>query len=125
MAPSGHIPGKLNALKIAKISRPGHYGDGAGLYLQIAKAGTKSWSLRFKSGPVRREMGLGKYPTVSLQEARLKAFECQRLRAQGFDPIVERQKQRAAARLESARSITFKCPSSEHLAQHLGWISGA
>jgi integrase len=108
MAVSGNLPGKLSALKIAKTTKPGHYGDGAGLYLQVAWAGTKSWCLRYKVGPLRREMGLGKYPTVSLQEARVKAFECQRIRAQGLDPILERNKQRQAVRLEAARSITFR-----------------
>ena len=41
------IIGKLTALKVAREKRPGMYGDGGGLYLQVAKAGTKSWIFRF------------------------------------------------------------------------------
>src|SRR5438874_4294469 len=60
-------------------------------------------------------MGLAKYPIVSLHEARLKAFECQRIRSQGMDPILERDKQREAARLEVARSTTFKEAAARYI----------
>jgi hypothetical protein len=39
--------GKLSALKVARENRPGLYGDGGGLYLQVTKQDTKSWIFRF------------------------------------------------------------------------------
>jgi hypothetical protein len=39
--------GKLSALKVAREKRPGDYGDGGGLYLQVTKQGSKSWIFRF------------------------------------------------------------------------------
>jgi hypothetical protein len=33
---------KLTALKVARLSKPGRYADGKGLYLQITKALVKS-----------------------------------------------------------------------------------
>jgi hypothetical protein len=39
--------GKLNALKVAREKRPGLYGDGGGLYLQVGERGTKSWVFRY------------------------------------------------------------------------------
>jgi len=40
-----HQIGKLNAVAVSKKKKPGLYGDGAGLSLQIAKADTKSRSM--------------------------------------------------------------------------------
>ena len=39
--------GKLAAFKVAYLSKPGRYCDGAGLYLQISPKGTKSWIFRY------------------------------------------------------------------------------
>ena len=39
--------GKLSALQVTKLVKPGLYGDGGGLTLQITKAGVKSWLFRF------------------------------------------------------------------------------
>jgi Arm domain-containing DNA-binding protein len=41
------VTGKLKALNVAREKRPGTYGDGGGLYLQVAKGGSKSWIFRF------------------------------------------------------------------------------
>jgi hypothetical protein len=41
------VTGKLTALKVAREKRPGLYGDGGGLYLQITERGSKSWIFRF------------------------------------------------------------------------------
>jgi hypothetical protein len=35
------IVGKLSAVKVARAKRPGLFGDGGGLYLQIADGGSK------------------------------------------------------------------------------------
>ena len=108
MSSKGHFPGKLNARKVETLASPGHYGDGGGLYLQISDSGTKSWSFRYRGPHTRHEMGLGKYPTVSLLEARLKASEFQKQRIAGLDPLSERMKALHMARLEAARLITFQ-----------------
>jgi hypothetical protein len=41
------VTGKLTALKVAREKRPGLYGDGGGLYLQVTARGSKSWIFRF------------------------------------------------------------------------------
>lgn len=63
------MPGKLKSAEIATLRDPGKYSDGEGLYLRVTKTGTKSWIHRFKG----RDLGLGKWPDVSLDEARSKA----------------------------------------------------
>ena len=68
----------MNVGKIKGLSNPGRYSDGDGLYLNIAKGGSKSWILRAVIEGKRRDIGLGGYPKVSLAEARQRAFEKRR-----------------------------------------------
>jgi integrase len=94
------------------------YADGDGLYLQISAGGATSWTYRYMLHGSRREMGLGAYPTVTLSAARLKAADARLLRGDGVDPIDARGNARAKARLEAARSITFKKAAEEYMAAH-------
>ncbi|MEK9673082.1 MAG: Arm DNA-binding domain-containing protein, partial [Rhodospirillaceae bacterium] len=80
---------KLNPRKVATAS-PGKYEDGGGLRLVVSKTGAKKWIFRFTINGKRREMGLGSYPVVDLEDARAKATECRRLVKDGTDPIGHR-----------------------------------
>jgi hypothetical protein len=51
---------QLTATKVQKISAPGMYPDGAGLYLQVTAEDAKSWILRYSLRGKAREMGLGR-----------------------------------------------------------------
>jgi len=94
---------KLTATAVEKRKAPGRMSDGAGLYLNIAKAGSKSWVFRYtpKGGKVR-EMGLGGYPATSLARAREKAQECREVIAAGSDPQSEAKKQQGTTFGEAA-----------------------
>jgi integrase len=129
--------GKLSALKVAREKRPGIYGDGGGLYLQVTKQGSKSWIFRFwvaerdpKTGAVvrdpttnkvrgrGREMGLGSCITVSLTEARDRALECRKLRERDIDPIDAREAAKRQSALERAKSLKFKEAAATYMAAH-------
>lgn len=71
---------------------PGRYSDGGNLYLNVSIARTKSWVFMWTQDGKRREMGLGPYPTVSIEKARKKAEECRVHVQEGRDPIAERDK---------------------------------
>src|SRR5262245_23934485 len=92
---------KLTPLAIKRAKKPGLYGDGNGLYLQISQFGTKAWLFRFMRDGTARKMGLGPLHTVSLADARQKAAEARRKLLDGIDPIVHRDAQRSAAKLEA------------------------
>ncbi len=131
------IIGKLTAMKVAREMRPGMYSDGGGLYLSVARGGTKSWIFRFwvperdgatgelvidpttkkRSGRVR-EMGLGSCITVSLQEARQRALECRKLREKDIDPIDAREAARRQAALEQVKALKFKDAAAAYMAAH-------
>ena len=76
------------------LAAPGYHADGGGLYLQISKAGTKSWIYRFTLRGRTRDMGLGSAQAVSLTAARATAGECRTLIAKGIDPIEHAKAQR-------------------------------
>jgi integrase len=133
--------GKLKALTAARAKKPGMYGDGGGLYLQVTGAGAKSWVFRFwvperdpASGEIvrdpetkkaigtSREMGLGSFAVISLDEAREQAADARRLRHQGIDPIEARREAKQTAALEKSKTLKFKVAATAYIAAHrAGW----
>lgn len=113
---------KLTVKSIDKLSRPGAYADGGGLYVQIRSTGTKSWVFRYMLNLRRREMGLGSLRAISLAEAREKATACRRRLANGLDPIDERDAERAQRAAEAAKTLTFAQCAERFIAAHeAGW----
>src|SRR5258708_23577467 len=118
--------GRLTALKVLKVKKPGMYADGAGLYLQVTGDANahvaKSWIYRFTFRGRAREMGLGSLSTFSLAEARVKAAECRRLTYEGVDPIELRKAARTKAALDVAKTLTFHVCAEQYIAAHrAGW----
>jgi hypothetical protein len=110
-----------SAKDLAKITKPGRYAVGHGAYLQIANGGTRSWILRYRSGTKCTSMGLGSCEYVSLQEAREKAWEAQRQRLNGVDPLQAKRDARAAL-VPSTTTKTFADAAREYLRAHeAGW----
>jgi hypothetical protein len=90
---------RINQLTAAFVNRakPGRHGDGAGLYLEVANGGGKSWVFMWKRNGRRRAMGLGSAYTISLVKARELAKAAAEAIAEGRDPIEERRERRANA----------------------------
>ena len=57
----------------SKRLQTGRYLDGDGLYLVVAKGGSRSWTLRTTANGRQREFGLGSARKVSLKAARVAA----------------------------------------------------
>ena len=104
---------KLSATKVRMVTRPGMHGDGAGLWLQVSKTGSKSWIFRYDFFGRRREMGLGSCNTVDLTLAREKARACRMVLLEKRDPLEERDKARAKYVQQQAKRVTFdECASA-------------
>lgn len=113
---------KLTPLAVSKMTTPGYYGDGAGLWLQVSPSGSKSWIFRFTLAGKQREMGLGAVHTVNLTEARAKAKECRQLLLEGKDPLDARRSIKQAEAVERAKAMTFdQCASAYISAHRSGW----
>jgi integrase len=80
----------LTAVDVKSRTKIGRHADGDGLYLNIAKGGSKSWVFLWMKDGTRREMGLGSYPTISLADARTKVEECRKIVAAGGNAIAMR-----------------------------------
>ena len=104
--------------------RPGLYGDGNGLYLQVSNRNTKAWVFRFMMAGRPRKMGLGEVARVKLADARKKAMAAHSLVVDGIDPIEDRKERKAQAAAEKAKSMTFKeCAKGYIEAHKSGWKS--
>jgi integrase len=113
---------RLSALKVSKLTKPGLYGDGAGLTLQIAPGGAKSWLFRYMVAGKTYGMGLGPTHTVSLAEARQKALEARKLLLAGINPLTVKRQQKAAAALAGATMMSFdQCAEAYIQAHKAGW----
>lgn len=84
--------GRLTVKGIEKLSEPGMYGDGDGLYLRVGPTGSKSWVLRTMVFAKRREFGLGSAKLIKPNEARDEARRLRKVARQGGDPEVLRKK---------------------------------
>jgi integrase len=117
---------RLTALAVSRVSKPGLYADGAGLYLRVGRGGSKSWAFRYMLKGKPREMGFGGLNKVSLADARKKAGDARLLLSEGRDPLTERKAEEtqrvAAGKLAAARSMTFdKCADAYINAHEISW----
>ena len=53
---------KLTAKAVGNVKKPGLYGDGFGLYLQVSESGSKAWVYRFMIDGRPRKMGTRRRP---------------------------------------------------------------
>jgi integrase len=121
---------KIAALFVKHITRPGKYGDGGNLYLQVRKstrnipgdAVTKSWLFRYSRFGKEVWMGLGPYPDISLSEARQLATQERKKILQGVDPLTDKRARKIAARVAHDNMLTFaECAELYVESQTPGW----
>ncbi len=67
--------GKLTAVAVRALTVPGRYGDGDGLYVDIAPGGARTWIVRVQASGKRRDIGLGSLKLVGLSDARTEAAD--------------------------------------------------
>lgn len=101
---------ELGALQVSRLKETGRHAVGgvAGLHLWIKPTGAKSWILRVLVGPIRKDIGLGGFPDVTLAGARDAARRARDQIVQGIDPVEQRKQARALLMAESATAKTFR-----------------
>jgi len=113
---------RLSALQVSKLTKPGLYGDGGGLTLQITATGAKSWLFRYMVAGKPYGMGLGPTHTVSLAEARQKAADARKLLVDGINPLVAKKQKKIADALAAAKMMTFDQCAEAYIQTHkAGW----
>ena len=86
--------------------------DSHGLYLLVKPSGTKTWRYKYRLGGKEKTLTIGRYPLLSLKDAREAHTAARKLLADGHDPSLEKQlsKQRRA----DDRDQTFRVYSLKY-----------
>ncbi len=85
--------------------------DGDGLTFTLSASGTASWTLRYRFSGKHREMTLGRYPDISLTDARKLATRYRASVQQGVDVAGEKQ----TAKKETARAWTVRMLADDYM----------
>jgi integrase len=97
-------------IKRAKAAEKAYsMGDGGGLYLWVKPTGGKLWRWSYRFEGKEKLMSLGKYPDVSLAQARERHTEARKLLATGVDPMALRKAEKTAEKVaveNSFQSVT-------------------
>jgi integrase len=109
---------KLTASKVARISMPGKYGDGNGLYLYVTKALVKSWVFRYQLNNREHYKGLGPLYAVSIHEAREEARKARACLARRKPPFQDHTVDVAGKRMPDGYNKTFDECVIEYIALH-------
>lgn len=101
---------ELTPLQVKRFESPGFYAVGgvSGLYLKVSPGGSRSWILRAMVGALRRDMGLGGYPDVSLAKARERAKDYRESIRAGIDPVAAKEANRASLIADQLKAINFR-----------------
>jgi len=94
---------KLRSLKPAgkayKVS------DSGGLHVMVQPTGSKLWRLAYRFGGKQKSLALGKYPAVSLRDARDGRDAAKQLLDEGIDPSAERKAEQRRELVAQANSF--------------------
>lgn len=85
--------------------------DGDGLYLCVTPGGAKSWQYRYRHEARPQTATLGRYPVMSLAEARAARDERAKLVAKGEHLTVVKRTERARVAVDAA--TTFECVAKD------------
>ena len=82
--------------------------DSHGLYLHVQPGGTKTWRYRFRFEGKQQTLTIGKFPGISLKEARKKRDEARALLDKGKNPVLEAKKKKAEQKDRSFEVIALE-----------------
>lgn len=95
-----------SAIRTAKpTDKPYRLFDGGGLYLEVSPAGGKLWRLKYRYAGKEKLLALGKYPVVTLADARGKREASKKLLSENVDPGVYKQQEKTRRHLLAANSF--------------------
>ena len=85
----------MNDKQVKSLIKQGEHGRhsvGNGLYLRIANQNIGYWVVRYTINKKRREVTIGKYPELSLADAKYQAAKIKSDINKGIDPIAEKKR---------------------------------
>lgn len=79
-----------------QIKKPLYLFDGDGLFIEVTTNGSKLWRMKYRFQGKSKMLSMGKYPEVSLKDARARREEARKLLAAGTDPSEARKSEKHA-----------------------------
>lgn len=92
--------------------------DGDGMVLLVHPNGSKYWRLRYRFGGKEKMLALGKYPEVSLADARARRDEARKLLANDVDPS---ENKKAVKVEQEQEAVTFEVVARDWHASNQKW----
>ena len=111
---------KLTALDVRNAKGPCRLSDGGGLFYEITSTGVKRWLYRFKIIGKNGMFIVGRYPELSLKEAREDHQKARSLVKQGIKPAQVRRKIKQENISEENKKKDVRTKSFQYIA--LEWI---
>ena len=108
----------LSAKTVASL-KDGKHRDGQGLQFEV-KGGSRRWTFSYMFEGRQRELAIGKYPAMSLADARAKRAELRDAKDRGIDPRTV-----LAGTAVPARPITFRQDMETYVAHMRGQWTAA
>jgi len=85
--------------------RPYKLSDGGGLHVLITQAGGKLWRWKYRFDSAEKLMALGRYPEVTLADARARRDAARKRLANGIDPMAERMAEKTAVKVATEHTF--------------------
>ncbi|MCP3891779.1 MAG: tyrosine-type recombinase/integrase [Desulfobulbaceae bacterium] len=111
---------KLTVLDIRHAKGTCRLSDGEGLFFEITSTGVKRWLYRFKINVKNGMYVIGRYPELSLKQARIKHQEAKLLVKQGIKPGKVRREIRNENIERETKEKDFRTKSFQYIAEE--WI---
>lgn len=115
----------LTARKVetaAPQARPYSLKDGGSLFLHVTPQGGKLWRFRYRLGNAGQVFAIGRYPDVSLPQARKARDEARALVVRGIHPLADKRA-RLVQQLERNQH-TFEAVAQRWMAANASWSAG-
>ncbi|NLV24183.1 MAG: DUF4102 domain-containing protein [Deltaproteobacteria bacterium] len=92
-------PLSAESIREAKALKPTKLWDGGGLFLLVNPSGSKLWRLKYRFGGKEKLISLGKYPEVSISDARKLRSDARQFLLERIDPsmVWQEEKEREKA----------------------------
>lgn len=108
---SGLTDAKVRSAK--PKAKPYKLGDGGWLYLLVAPSGGKLWRMAYRFAGREKLLALGRFPDLSIKEARKLRDAAKERLAKGMDPALEKRLEKVAQ--VTGAAATFRVVAEEYL----------
>jgi integrase len=99
-------------------AKPYKLSDDKGLFILIQPSGGKLWRFKYRFNGIEKKLGIGRYPEITLGEARKRRDIARQQIASGIDPAEAKVRERLEAQESAAQ--TFKRLAEEYITIKMG-----